>query len=179
MFGMKREAARNAQIASGRKLHLPACLAALSLAVVLAAPAQVYAAEGDEAHKVFVHEEIEWMDGPGSLPPGATFALLQGDPQEEGPLTLRVRFPADYEIPPHTHPQIEHVTVVSGTFKIGMGIDFDREATTEVPAGGFVVIPVGHEHFAWVSEETEVQLHSTGPWGIDYVNPEDDPRVTD
>ena len=31
-------------------------------------------------------------------------------------------------------------------------------------------------HFAWTTEETIIQLHGTGPWGINYVNPKDDPR---
>jgi len=31
-------------------------------------------------------------------------------------------------------------------------------------------------HFAWAEGETVVQVTTTGPWGITYVNPADDPR---
>lgn len=121
--------------------------------------------------------EMEWKDGPGSLPPGAQFVLLQGNPAEAEPLTLRLRFPANYQIPPHFHPALEHVTVLSGTFHVGMGERMDRAKATALPAGSFAVVPVGHAHYAFTGGEPVIlQLHSTGPWGVTYVNPADDPR---
>lgn len=120
---------------------------------------------------------MEWKDGPGSLPPGAQFVLLQGNPAEAGPLTLRLRFPANYQIPPHFHPAIEHVTVLSGTLHVGMGERMDRTKANALSAGSLVVVPVGHAHYAFTgSEPVTLQLHSTGPWGVTYVNPADDPR---
>jgi hypothetical protein len=65
--------------------------------------------------------EIKWQDGPATLPPGAKFALLEGDPSREGPFTMPIRMPDGHKIPPHTHPATEHVTVISGTFNFGMG----------------------------------------------------------
>ena len=128
------------------------------------------------AHITVAPEELQWAPGPGSLPPGAEFVLIEGDPAAAGPLTLRLRFPAGYEIPPHTHPAIEHITVLSGRFGIGTGDELDKSAGRMMPVGSFVVMPIGHTHFAWTEEETVVQLHSMGPWGIDYVDPADDPR---
>ena len=133
------------------------------------------AAEAGEAITV-APDELQWAPGPGSLPPGAEFVLIEGDPAQPGPLTLRLKFPAGYRIPAHTHPAIEHITVLSGAFGIGMGDTLDTAKGHEMPAGSFVVMPVGHTHFAWTDEETVVQLHSIGPWGITYVNPADDPR---
>jgi hypothetical protein len=121
-------------------------------------------------------QDLEWAPGPGSLPPGAEFVLIEGDPAAAGPLTLRLRFPAGYRIPAHTHPAIEHITVLSGTFGIGMGDKLDTAKGQAMPAGSFIVMPIGHRHFAWADEETVVQLHSVGPWGITYVDPADDPR---
>ena len=129
-----------------------------------------------EEAMLFVGGDYEFQDGPASLPPGSQVAVLEGDPAAEGPFTLRLRFPADYEIPLHTHPEIEHVTVLSGEFHIAMGEDADRSGGQELGPGGFVAIPVGHVHLAWVEEETEVQLHGIGPWGIEYLDPADDPR---
>jgi quercetin dioxygenase-like cupin family protein len=160
----------------------------MAAAAVLAAlaPLAAGACDAHEAHArlatatageiVVAPENLEWAPGPGSLPPGAEFVLIEGNPAEAGPLTLRLRFPAGYRIPAHTHPAIEHVTVLSGTFGIGMGDEFDTSKGHEMPAGSFVVMPVGHTHFAWAKEETVVQLHSVGPWGITYVDPADDPR---
>jgi quercetin dioxygenase-like cupin family protein len=89
---------------------------------------------------------------------------------------MRLKFPAGYKIAPHTHPAIEHVTVLSGTFHIAAGDEFDQTKGKRLRVGSFVVMPTGMPHFAWASEETIIQLHSVGPWGVTYVNPDDDPR---
>ena len=36
-------------------------------------------------------------------------------------------------------------------------------------------MPPKMNQFAWTGQETVIQLHGTGPWGITYVNPADDP----
>lgn len=132
-------------------------------------------AKGD-AHIMVAPEDVVWAPGPGSLPPGAEFALIEGDPAAAGPLTLRLKFPAGYRIPAHSHPAIEHITVISGVFHAGMGDRLDTSRGSAMPSGSFVVMPTGHNHYAWTDEETVVQLHSIGPWGITYVDPADDPR---
>jgi quercetin dioxygenase-like cupin family protein len=121
-------------------------------------------------------DRIKWMDGPASLPRGARFAVLEGDPSKDGAFTMRVRLPDGYRVPPHTHPKVEHVTVITGTFNFGMGETFDQSATREMPAGTFGFWPAGMKHFVWAKGETVVQLHGIGPWTIDYLDPADDPR---
>jgi hypothetical protein len=150
--------------------------AALLSAAAALAFLPVAAADEDTRHIAVAPQDLEWAPGPGSLPPGVEYVLIQGNPAEAGPLALRLRFPAGYRIPAHSHPQIEHITVLSGVFNIGMGDVLDEEKGNAMPAGSFVVMPKGHNHFAWTEQETVVQLHSTGPWGITYVNPADDPR---
>ena len=120
--------------------------------------------------------EVKWKDGPGSLPAGAKFAVLEGDPAREGPFVMRLRFPDGFRIQPHWHPKVERVTVISGTLNLGMGEKFDQSATRELTAGTFGFWPAGMRHFAWAKGETVLQLHGTGPWVITYVNPADDPR---
>ena len=112
----------------------------------------------------------------GALEQGAEIAVLHGNPAEEGQFVFRLKFPAGYEIPPHRHPKEEHVTVISGGFGMSTGETFERGATPILPAGSFMRIPVGQAHFAWTEEPTVVQLNGVGPFGVDYVNPEDDPR---
>ena len=124
----------------------------------------------------FHTREIVWRDGPPSLPPGAKIAVLEGDPAKAGPFTFRLKFPADYRVPPHFHPVIEHITVVSGALSIGQGERWDDSKLVRLNAGDFMHMPPGTRHFALATGETVIQLHSTGPWGVTYVNPADDPR---
>ncbi|HZI17676.1 MAG TPA: cupin domain-containing protein [Pyrinomonadaceae bacterium] len=161
----------------------------LLLLFVLTAVAPAAAAAQDAAHAghgemkhaagevgFFSPSEVAWKDGPGSLPAGARFAILEGDPAKEGAFTMRLWFPDGYRIPPHSHSKVEHITVISGSFNLGMGDKFDRSATREMAAGTFGFWPGGMRHFAWAKGETVVQLHGIGPWTITYVNPADDPR---
>jgi quercetin dioxygenase-like cupin family protein len=130
-----------------------------------------------DGHIMVTPDALQWRDGPPSLPAGAQFVVLEGSPAEEGPLTLRLKFPAGFEIPAHWHPALEHVTVLAGTFYMGMGEELDRAKGNEFPVGSFVVIPVETPHFAWAGdEEVIVQLHSNGPFDSIYVDPANDPR---
>jgi rhodanese-related sulfurtransferase/quercetin dioxygenase-like cupin family protein len=121
-------------------------------------------------------DKINWKPGPPSLPPGASIAVLEGDPTKEGPFVFRVKVPDGYRIPPHTHPKTERVTVISGTFNIGMGDTFDTNKTQAMPTGTYGHWPAGMHHFVWAKGETVVQFHGDGPWTINYLNPADDPR---
>ena len=142
--------------------------------------AQEKAAEKTEEHQpghiLVVPADITWKDGPASLPKGIKSAVVEGDPTKAGPFTMRIKLPANYKIPPHSHPAIEHVTVVSGSFHMGLGEVFDESKATKLPLGGFAVMQIGTRHFAFTKEEATIQLHGIGPWGITYVNPADDPR---
>jgi anti-sigma factor ChrR (cupin superfamily) len=127
-------------------------------------------------HKIFAPADIRWVDGPPSLPPGPKLAVLEGDPAKPGPFTIRLRFPDGYKIPAHTHPTAERVTVISGTFHMGTADKFDEAAGHEMAAGSFAIMPPETKHFGWATGETVVQVQSTGPFVIKYVNPADDPR---
>jgi quercetin dioxygenase-like cupin family protein len=77
---------------------------------------------------------------------------------------------------PHTHPTAERLTVISGTFKIGMGEKFDEASMQQMPPGGYIVLPPNMAHYAKGAKESLVQIDSEGPFQINYVNPSDDPR---
>jgi quercetin dioxygenase-like cupin family protein len=87
-----------------------------------------------------------------------------------------VKFPAGYKVPPHTHPNDENVTVISGTFHIAVGDKFDDTKGTVLKAGGFAQAPKGVKHYAWASQETIIRLHGMGPQNLIYINEADDPR---
>ena len=127
-------------------------------------------------HIMLVPTDLTWKDGPTSLPKGVKSAVLEGDPTKAGPFTMQLRLPANYKVPPHWHPAIEHVTVLDGSFYMGLGEMFDESKATKLPTGGFAAMAIGTRHFAFTKEKSTIQLHGIGPWGINYVNPGDDPR---
>lgn len=127
-------------------------------------------------HRLYTADAIRWAAGPPSLPAGAESALLYGDPTKEGPFVLRLRFPDGYLIPPHSHGGAEILTVISGTFALGAGENANNGEVTRLSAGSFIAMPAGMPHYARAEGPTVVQLNSTGPWTITYVNTADDPR---
>jgi quercetin dioxygenase-like cupin family protein len=120
--------------------------------------------------------QVKWGAPPPAFRPGARFALMSGDPGTAGPFTVRLKLPAGYRISPHWHPTDENVTVISGTFSLGMGDKFDRASTTTLTAGGYALLPAEMRHFAWTKGGATVQVHGTGPFVLNYVNAADDPR---
>ena len=96
--------------------------------------------------------------------------------KKAAPITARIKFPANYRLPPHWHPGVERVTVLSGSFLYGMGEQADMAKTKAFPAGSIIVMSPMMRHYVFTKEETVVQLNVVGPWGINYVNPADDPR---
>lgn len=124
----------------------------------------------------FTPDTVQWKDEP-ILPKGAKSALLVGDPSKAGVFIVWLKFPRNYPIPPHTHPYAEVVTVLSGKLGNGMGEKFDKQNGEILNAGSSFVLPTGHTHYIWTTdEETIVELIATGPWDITYTNPKDDPR---
>jgi quercetin dioxygenase-like cupin family protein len=110
-------------------------------------------------------------------PTGAKIAVIEGPTSEAVPFTVRLRFPADHRISAHRHPAVERVTVLYGTFNMGMGDQLDPEKSMPLAPGGVMIVQPKAKHFAWTkNEEVVVQLNGIDPWGITYVNAADDPR---
>jgi len=103
-------------------------------------------------------------------------AVLKGDPTGDGPFVTRAKMPDGYRIMPHTHPKDERVTVLSGTLHMGVGETFDEKSARAMPAGSYGRTAAGERHFAYTNGETVIQVHGTGPWAAEYINPADDPR---
>jgi quercetin dioxygenase-like cupin family protein len=154
---------------------LTCLLVGAALALSTAVRSQPGLAE-EPAHKIITTDAVEWKAAPASLPAGAQAAVLYGDPAKDGLFAMRLKLPAGYHIPPHTHPKPEVVTVISGTARLGMGETADQEKAQRLPAGSFFALPPGMAHYAFTDEETVIQLNSFGPWAINYVRQEDDPR---
>lgn len=59
---------------------------------------------------------------------------------EATPFTFRLKIPADCKIPPHWHPAIEHVTVISGTLNMGTGDVLDTSKTLPLKPGSIFIV---------------------------------------
>ncbi len=136
-------------------------------------PPQVAVAAGTvESEQPEIHGSagMQWTDVnvPG-FAPGLRMAVIHGDPSKTGDYTLRLRFPSNYQFPPHWHPQAEHLTVLQGTFRIAMGDRVDQSALKSYAPGDFLYMPAKKPHFGGVQGETIIQLHGMGPFEIKLV----------
>ncbi len=155
------------------------CVVAL-FPIVLAAGAGAVApadnAGGPHEHVMQSLAEAKWGPAPPFLPAGAQIVVLAGNPMASEPYSVRLKFPAGYAIPAHSHPTDENVTVVSGRLFMGMGDKLDRAAGRPLGVGGFAMMPAGANHYAYTKEAATIVLHGIGPVEFKYVNPADDPR---
>jgi len=146
-------------------------------AVALAAGQHFMVAAASGTHgNAFTPDTVQWGPPPPFVAPGAQFAVLEGDPTaSSGNYTVRLKMPAGYRIAPHWHPLRENVTVISGTFKVGMGDTFDSSKMSAFPAGSFAYLDPDMHHYAMAASDVVVQIHGTAPVKFNYINPQDDP----
>jgi quercetin dioxygenase-like cupin family protein len=128
-------------------------------------------------HVLVPADKVQWGPAPAVLPAGAQISVLEGNPAEKGPITLRLKFPASYEIPAHWHSMAERLTVLSGALHVGMGDKLDRSASQTLDPGGFVSLPANMHHFAWSATPTVVQISLEGPFDIFYVETASDQKA--
>jgi quercetin dioxygenase-like cupin family protein len=151
---------------------------AIALAAAIASASALVAAQS-HAEVIQTPKDAQWGPAPPLLPPGAQIAVLAGDPTKSVPYTIRLKFPANYAIPAHSHPMDEHVVIVSGALTFGMGDKLTKTGAGNktLGAGGFALMPAGMNHFAFTaSAATTIVLYGQGPVDFKYVNPSDDPR---
>ncbi|MGC2257545.1 MAG: cupin domain-containing protein [Candidatus Sulfotelmatobacter sp.] len=134
------------------------------------------AASAATERNIFTPDTIQYGPPPSFVQPGAQLAVLEGNPMaSSGDYTIRLKMPDGYRIAPHWHPKRENVTVISGTFKVGMGDHFVESSMLTFPAGSFAYLDPDMHHYAMASGEVVVQIHGISPVQFNYVNPEDDP----
>jgi quercetin dioxygenase-like cupin family protein len=145
-----------------------------SFGVLLALTGSIALADSPPA--MLTPADIKWGDAPAAFPKGAKLAVLYGDPSKAGELFIvRLKMPANYKLPAHWHPTDENITVVSGTFLMGMGDKLDPAKTKAYAPGSFIVTPAKTNHYAMAKKEAVVEVSAMGPFAITYVNPDDDP----
>ena len=151
---------------------------AITAAAILASGAIIPVGAQDHPHVIQDVKEAKWGPAPPVLPAGAQIAVLSGDPTKSAPYTVRLKFPAHYDVPAHSHPTDENVVVVSGALTFGMGNALTKAAAGNktLPPGGYALMPANMNHFAYTTQETTIVLYGVGPVEFKYVNPSDDPR---
>ena len=150
------------------------CCAVLMLAFAATSGGQEAAVP---KHVIAKPADLKWGNPPPVFEKGALFTVVSGNPGVAGPYVVRLKMPAGYKIAPHWHPTDENVTVISGTFSVGMGEKVDKATMTDLPAGGFVLLPAEMRHYAMAKTAAIVQVHGMGPFQLTYVNPADDPST--
>ena len=142
---------------------------------LLAAEPQSPTTAPASTHAMVHAASIQWGEAPPMLPRGAQAAVLSGDPGKPGPFVIRLKAPPGYRVPRHWHPTDEHVTLIEGDLTLAMGDGADAHSADFV-AGDYVLLPSPMRHEASTRGGAVVEIHSTGPFEINYVNPADDPR---
>jgi quercetin dioxygenase-like cupin family protein len=131
---------------------------------------------GQQAFRSILPEDILWRPFP-AFPPSVRLAVVVGEPSVFGPYVVRVKVPSGVKLMPHSHPEDRVYTVMSGVFYIGLGETFDANQLHAYPPGAVVVLPGDTFHYHWAkSGEYVTQVTANGPLGLEYHNPEDDPR---
>ena len=114
-------------------------------ALALGAASAAWAVELDPKIVGFkLPEQIPWVDNSRA---GNRTAVLQGDPAKAGPYAMLLTWLPSHMSRPHFHPNDRFFIVVSGTWWVGSGPDFDPNATVSMPAGSHVIHYAKGVHF--------------------------------
>ena len=160
------------------------CAAALAVS----SSAQTSAGKGSAMGGAILPGSEQWMDIPAaamvgtpSVPVGGTLkvAILQGDPMTAGrSYVVRVSCTDGSKVAPHTHPATENVTVIKGSFLMGMGSKWDAALLKELPPGAFGSMVPKMTHFAQCKGDAVVQINGIAPLQFNFVGSNDAPATT-
>jgi len=100
-------------------------------------------------------DQIPW--GPVNAA-GAQSAVVVGDPTKPGFYMVMNRFQPGNFSKPHYHPNDRFITVVKGTWYVGTGNKWDKDATIGVKAGGTVTHYGKEVHYDGAKDEEVIVL---------------------
>jgi anti-sigma factor ChrR (cupin superfamily) len=144
------------------------CAALIGLAVVATGVYSQDKKESTESHKIVHYGDLKWTP----IIKGCDIATVAGDPAAEGaPFVIRLRCADGAKVPAHWHPTDEYLTVLKGAFLVATGETYDESKLQTMNVGNFILMPKEMRHFAMNKGETIVQVHGTGPFKVNWVNP--------
>ena len=132
-------------IKAARWLIAPVVVAGLSLGTAAAVELN------PAAISIKIPEEIKWRDPTGAAP--VNQAILHGDPTKPGLYVVMNRFKPGAFSKPHFHPNDRFITVVKGTWWVGTGNKWDKDATVPLKAGSFVTHFAKQVHYDGAKDE--------------------------
>ena len=147
----------------------------VSLLSAVALGVAAFAAIAQDAGRTFTPSELQWK--PARVPGLETVDVL-GDSTKPGPIVYRVKFPANFTLQPHTHPDDRTYTIISGTWYVGWGPKFDETRLKALPAGSFYTEPANVPHFVVTKGDGAViQITGVGPTVAPrFVDPAHEPK---
>jgi hypothetical protein len=109
---------------------------------------------------------------PATLAMDKRIEAIRGDRYKPGePFVIRIHAEAGYIIMPHTHPVDENIVVVRGSWALGMGEHFRKEALEPMEVGDYGFAAKSMPHFAFSKTYTILQVHGIGPFTVHWVTP--------
>jgi quercetin dioxygenase-like cupin family protein len=135
---------------------------AVVLGLFLAVPAAAATPDAAMAPVIVTPSQLQWQSS-SLLPSGGKLAVLGGDLAKPGYYTVRIMLPDGAAFPPHTHASAEYLTVIQGTFMVGLGNTVDAAKMTALTAGSYAAVPAGVAHYAMAKGDTIIQLSGMGP----------------
>ena len=138
-------------------------LAAVSAACLLSMAAASPAAEQPATPIVVPAEALTWNPTPF---PDVSVAVISGNPAASGMYVIFAKYRPGGKSAPHTHPDQRVVTIISGTYYAGAGIEFDESNMKPLKPGTTIIVPANSPHYAWAKDgEVIVQEAGIGPTG--------------
>ena len=99
------------------------------------------------------------------IPPGQWIEKVVGDMDKPGqPFVIRIHHDAGYVVLPHTHPEDEYITVLTGNWALGMGPRIVMSKLEPMDQGALGLVPRKMAHFGYAKVETTLQVHGIGPF---------------
>jgi hypothetical protein len=124
---------------------------------------------------VVLPTDIKWSPWPGLPPHSGEMAKLYGDLNRKGPYLVFMKWNPGYFSAPHSYATDRLSVVVSGTWWVNSGNDFDPAHCVPVTAGGFVRRVARTPHYDGVMKDAKepavIALFGMGPVELKVVDP--------
>ena len=154
-----------------RRLLLAPLLAALPLGLSARQAEAINPAET----QVTLPDQIKWTAWTAGPPHSAEMATLFGGLDEPGEYVVLMKWYPGYMSAPHSYRTDRLCLVLSGTWWVNSGDDFDPDATVPVPAGGFVRRVAHTPHYDGVrkgaKEPAVIGIFGMAPVDLKLVDP--------
>jgi hypothetical protein len=157
--------------ATRRRILLAPLIAALPLGL---SAGQAEALNPSET-QITLPDQIKWTAWTAGPPHGAEMATLFGGLDKPGPYVVLMKWYPGYMSAPHRYATDRLCLVLSGTWWVNSGADFDPNATVPVRAGGFVRRVAHTPHYDGVIKGAEepavIGIFGIAPVDLKLVEP--------